>query len=67
MTPVGDTAELHVFRDDGYGPNALLHAKDGNLYGTTTSGGGLGGGTFFRVRLNSMGTVFRIAPAKTLE
>ena len=34
---------------DGSGPNALTQASDGNLYGTTGSGGASGVGTIFKI------------------
>lgn len=34
---------------DGDGPTGLLQAADGNLYGTTTSGGANGPGTIYRI------------------
>lgn len=39
---------------DGYEPNhtALIQATDGNLYGTTSYGGGNGQGTVFRITLS---------------
>jgi hypothetical protein len=38
-------------------PNSILAEHDGYLYGTTTSGGALGGGVLFRVRVPSLSTV----------
>jgi uncharacterized repeat protein (TIGR03803 family) len=49
---------LHAFTDatDGQNPEgALFWASDGNLYGTTESGGPNGGGTLFR--MSAAGTV----------
>src|SRR5579883_773917 len=58
ITPVGGFTSLHDFDGtDGEMPQAaLIQATDGNLYGTTTSGGA-----------NQMGgTVFKITPGGTL-
>jgi uncharacterized repeat protein (TIGR03803 family) len=60
MTPTGDVTVLHAFAGgtDGSGPNAALtQATDGNLYGTTFSGGG--NDCYGR----GCGTVFRLSPA----
>jgi uncharacterized repeat protein (TIGR03803 family) len=63
LTPSGTLITLHEFCSDagcadGYGPGALIQAKDGELYGTTTWGGtgancngGYGCGTVFRLTL----------------
>ncbi|MGD0181500.1 MAG: choice-of-anchor tandem repeat GloVer-containing protein [Terriglobales bacterium] len=54
ITPSGELATLYSFCSqtnctDGKNPDAaLLQAEDGNFYGTT-SGGGLGGGTIFKI------------------
>jgi len=48
----GNETVLHSFMNvpDGLEPSAgLIMDKDGNLYGTTTSGGSSGGGTVFKV------------------
>ena len=53
LTPAGTRTTLHDFgsRDDGVSPEAgLVFGTDGNLYGTTASGG-----------YNNSGTVFRLA------
>jgi uncharacterized repeat protein (TIGR03803 family) len=57
ITPDGTETTLYSFcpdypypctdGDDPYG--ALVQARDGNLYGTTTSGGTGGGGTVFKI------------------
>ena len=56
MTPAGTVTVLHAFTGgaDGSGPVApLTQATDGNLYGTTVSGGGsLSAGTIFRMALD---------------
>jgi uncharacterized repeat protein (TIGR03803 family) len=42
LTPSGDFHVLHSFdKNDGFAPNGLLLGADGNLYGTTNSGGDL--------------------------
>jgi uncharacterized repeat protein (TIGR03803 family) len=50
LNPSGTLKVLHAFCAtdcaDGAAPNGLIQASDGNLYGTTTSGG-IGGGTVF--------------------
>jgi uncharacterized repeat protein (TIGR03803 family) len=52
VTPGGSLAVLHSFNydygDGGY-PGAVAFGSDGNLYGTTTLGGGSNKGTFFVV------------------
>jgi len=42
---------LHTFTGgaDGSGPSGLIFGSDGNLYGTTLSGGAFGAGTVFRL------------------
>lgn len=55
ITPQGDLTVLHSFAGgaDGANPEAgLILAKDGNFYGTTSSGG-----------TSQFGTVFRMTPA----
>lgn len=59
MTAAGSVTILHQFAvgstQNGYGPSPfLIQAADGNIYGTTGSGGALGGSLF--------GTVFRFTP-----
>ena len=51
----GTLTTLHSFAaTDGAFPVAdLIQASDGNLYGTTESGGPIGGGVVFRVRLGT--------------
>jgi uncharacterized repeat protein (TIGR03803 family) len=54
ITTNGLLATVHAFTggDDGGAPGAgLIQAADGNLYGTTHSGGLSGGGTVFRATL----------------
>lgn len=60
MTAAGAVTILHQFAvsstANGYGPSPfLIQARDGNFYGTTGSGGALGG--------DLLGTVFRLPPA----
>lgn len=45
---------LHSFdsTDGGNSASALIQAKDGNFYGTTTTAGSNGGGTIFRITPN---------------
>ena len=61
ITPSGSLTTLYSFCSqssctDGFDPGALVQATDGNLYGTTTSGGanttdcgGFGCGTIFKI------------------
>ena len=51
ITPSGALTTLHSFDvSDGSNPYAgLLHANDGNFYGSTASGGPWGGGTLFKI------------------
>jgi uncharacterized repeat protein (TIGR03803 family) len=61
MTPSGMLTTLYSFCSlsscaDGSGPNGLVQATNGDLYGTT-SGGGING---------NYGTVFKITPSGTL-
>jgi uncharacterized repeat protein (TIGR03803 family)/T5SS/PEP-CTERM-associated repeat protein len=61
ISPSGTETDLHYFGsspDDGVNPAAgLVQGSDGNLYGTTTSGG-TGGGMAFRISTN--GTYTRL-------
>jgi uncharacterized repeat protein (TIGR03803 family) len=66
ITPGGTLTTLYSFCSqsgcpDGAGPGGLAQATDGNLYGTTASGGANGGGGG-----GYAGTVFRITPGGTL-
>jgi uncharacterized repeat protein (TIGR03803 family) len=50
MTPGGDLTVLHRFEGtDGIGPGGMVQGLDGNLYGTTISGGASRLGTVFRL------------------
>ena len=53
MTPEGVLTTLHSFSyaEGGYPAGGLVQATDGNLYGTTESGGTHGVGTIFRISL----------------
>jgi uncharacterized repeat protein (TIGR03803 family) len=60
ISPSGTLTTLYSFCSqsgctDGNSPNGLVQATNGNLYGTTNSGGAL-----------NLGTVFRITPSGTL-
>jgi uncharacterized repeat protein (TIGR03803 family) len=60
ISPSGTLTTLYSFCSqsgctDGNTPNGLVQATNGNLYGTTNSGGAL-----------NLGTVFRITPSGTL-
>lgn len=60
ITPAGKLTTLHSFCSqqncaDGFGPNSLIQATNGNFYGTTNGGGA-----------NSVGTVFEITAAGEL-
>lgn len=60
LTPSGKLTILHMFAggNEGSTPSTgLLQARDGNFYGTTASGGGVGPG---------YGTIFKITPAGQL-
>jgi len=56
ITAGGTLTTLHSFTDigsDGAGPYAgLVHASDGNFYGTTYGGGVFGAGTIFKLTPN---------------
>ncbi|HEX5183375.1 MAG TPA: choice-of-anchor tandem repeat GloVer-containing protein [Allosphingosinicella sp.] len=59
ITATGDETVLYAFRNlsssDGNGPWSLIQGKDGNFYGTTSSGGAF---------CDSLcGTVFRLTPS----
>jgi uncharacterized repeat protein (TIGR03803 family) len=59
MTPAGVVTIMHTFTGmaDGGSPfAALMQAGDGDLYGTTYSGGASGNGTVFRMSLSGLFT-----------
>jgi uncharacterized repeat protein (TIGR03803 family) len=65
ITPAGELTTLYSFCaqancTDGYDPNALIRATDGNFYGTTISGGA--GQTTTCEISAGCGTVFKITP-----
>jgi uncharacterized repeat protein (TIGR03803 family) len=52
VAPAGTESVLHTFHggsDGGHPKGSLIADSDGNLYGTTSSGEGLHGGTVFRI------------------
>jgi len=57
LTPAGALSVLHAFsvkgdaenQANGASPSGLILGRDGNLYGTTGSGGALGAGAFFKI------------------
>jgi uncharacterized repeat protein (TIGR03803 family) len=60
MTPDGTVSIVHVFSASTEGTQLagpLIQARDGNVYGTASAGGPLGGGTVFRVTLEGALTV----------
>jgi len=60
LTPAGAYSTLYAFTlhgSDGQIPNyGLLQASDGNLYGTTQSGGDHSAGTVFKITLGGQAT-----------
>ena len=67
ITPSGEFTSIYsfcqklsgIFCPDGYAPSSLIVGSDGNLYGTTHTGG-VGQGIF-----SAAGTIFRITPDGT--
>ena len=60
VTPNGVLTSLVSFNGtNGRGPNKLVLGPDGNLYGTTVSGGPGGGGTIFRLVISAFTRVAR--------
>jgi uncharacterized repeat protein (TIGR03803 family) len=61
ISPIGSMTTLYSFCSnnvncsDGFAPNGLLHASDGNFYGTTQAGGN-----------HQVGTIFRLTPSGIL-
>lgn len=60
MSPGGGLKTLASFKQtNGASPRAgLIQASDGNFYGTTSSGGGLGYGTVFRISQDGVVSTF---------
>jgi uncharacterized repeat protein (TIGR03803 family) len=60
MTPAGVLTTIYDFSNDSYDndPTApLINGSDGNLYGTT-SGGGIGGGSIYRLVLSGPPNIY---------
>jgi uncharacterized repeat protein (TIGR03803 family) len=59
LTPAGTRTVLHnlTYATEGYGPNTMIQAADGLLYGTTDSGGAGGRGTIFKMTLGGAFTL----------
>ena len=53
MTPEGALTTLVTFTNKDHPFGRLVQASDGNLYGTTLSGGAYGNGTIFRINLTA--------------
>jgi uncharacterized repeat protein (TIGR03803 family) len=67
MTPSGTVNVLHAFtKNDGAYPSSLIHATDGDFYGTTSAGGGGGCGGIISPTPPGCGTVFRMTPGGTV-
>jgi uncharacterized repeat protein (TIGR03803 family) len=57
LTPSGSLTVLHSFSgSDGSGPSALVIGPDGELYGTTQTGGANNAGTAFKITLSGVFT-----------
>jgi uncharacterized repeat protein (TIGR03803 family) len=62
VTPGGQLTTLVSFNKSNHSfAELLVQGSDGNLYGTTTSGGDLGFGTIFRVVLSSPGPALKVS------
>jgi uncharacterized repeat protein (TIGR03803 family) len=71
VTPTGTLKTLYSFCAqtnclDGYGPNGLVLATDGNFYGTTEFGGVFNNSFYCGTQIVGCGTVFKITPSGTL-
>jgi uncharacterized delta-60 repeat protein len=69
MTPAGAVTILHAFTGGGngaYPKGGLTQASDGNLYGTTSSGGGFNKGLVFRLGNPGSFTDDPLLPGATL-
>jgi len=69
VTPAGVITALHVFCQtgapcvDGSHPNGIIFGTDGNLYGTTRSGGARNGGSIFRITTTgTLTTLYSFCP-----
>lgn len=57
ISSTGSYKVIHSFLgSDGHGPDGLVWASDGNLYGVTTIGGSLGYGTIFKATTSGVVT-----------
>ena len=69
LTPSGTLTTIHSFCEqsgcaDGSSPNAaLIQAGDGNIYGTTPSGGANGAGTIFEIASGTLTTLYSFCSA----
>jgi uncharacterized repeat protein (TIGR03803 family) len=74
ITTAGAVTELHTFETagfginggapntDGFGPTPLVEGADGNLYGSTVSGGAAGFGTIFKISTSGTFTLLFTFP-----
>lgn len=69
MSPTGKLSILYNFggtAGDPVGPSGpLIQGADGNFYGTSSQGGGLGGGAVFRMSGTGQVTILHNFPAKS--
>jgi uncharacterized repeat protein (TIGR03803 family) len=68
ITPSGTASVLHSFTtssEGGFSTSAVVQGSDGNLYGTTRSGGPAGGGTAFRITTGGVFTVLHAFASST--